>query len=96
MAQLKVFLFDECDYIAAMSKEESIEFYKKNVTDFDESEEPQIEEIEEAEWAGIVVNFPIDEDSEEVTYEEKSILDLINECTASEIEVPYWIVSIEM
>jgi len=97
----KVFLFSECDYIAANTKEEAIELYE-NEGGLEGSELKEaiesVEEIDEEKLVATMITFDVqDEDSEETEHVPIPLLDLLKEADpeGAKFEGAFWLVSIE-
>lgn len=97
----KVFLFSECDYIAANTKEEAIELYEnKGGLDGSELKEAieNVEEIDEQKMKNTIINIDVeDEDTGQTEWVPIPLFDILQEADpeGAKFEGAFWLVSIE-
>lgn len=65
---MKIYLFDECDFVAAIDEKSAIEFYKDE-TGFDatEMEQKTVEEIPESTWPSRTIIFDEEDENGKIT-----------------------------
>lgn len=96
----KVFLFSECDYIAANTKDEAVELYKNEGglegSELQEAVE-SVEEIDELKMKNTVIGFDVeDEDTGQNECVPIPLFDVLKEADPEgTVEGAFWLVSIE-